>query len=56
MFSGEYCEILNNIDLKGHLRTTASELFGFKMEVIIEKTETYTETIIGDVFKTQWNI
>ena len=26
------------------------------MEEIIEKTETHQKTIIGDVFKTQWNI
>ena len=26
------------------------------MEKIIEKTERYPETIIGDVFRTQWNI
>ena len=28
----------------------------FKVEEIIEKTETHAKTIIGDVFKTQWNI
>ena len=45
-----------NIYFKGHLRTTASELYWFKVEEIIEETETYSETIIGDVFRTQWNI
>ena len=41
---------------KGHLWTTTSELYWFKAEEIKEKTEMYPETIIGDVFRTQWNI
>ena len=41
---------------KGHLWATASELYWFKMEEIIEKTETYPEAIIVDVFRIQWNI
>ena len=45
-----------NIYFKGHLWTNASELYWFKVEVMVEKTETYSETIIGDVFRTQWNI
>ena len=36
--------------------TTTSELYWFKAEKIKEKTEMYPETIIGDVFRTQWNI
>ena len=32
---------------------TASELDLFKVKVIIEKTDTYSETIIGDVFGIQ---
>ena len=35
--------------MNGHLWT-------FKVEEVIEKTETYPETIIKDVFRTQWNI
>ena len=41
---------------KGLLWRAASELYWFKVEEMIEKTETYSETIIGDVFRTQWNI
>ena len=52
----EYCEIFKNLYFKGHLWTTASELYWFKVEKIIEKTKTYPETIIGDVFRTHWNI
>ena len=37
-----------NLYFKGHLWTTASELYWFKVEKIIEKV-----TIIGDVFKTK---
>ena len=48
--SREYYKIIDNICFTGHLPTTASEFFGFKMEV------TYTETIIGDAFRTQWKI
>ena len=54
--SCEYCEVFKNIYSKRHLWTIASELYWFKLEVIIEKTETYSETIIGEVFRTQWNI
>ena len=32
---------------------TASELYCFKLEEIIEKTETYPETTTGDVLRTQ---
>ena len=56
MFSCEYYEILKNIYFKGYLWTTVSELYWFKVEEIIEKTETHLETIIGDVFRTHWNI
>ena len=56
MFSCEYCEIFRNLYFKGNLSTTASELYLFKVEEITEKTETYLETIIGDVFRTHWNI
>ena len=35
----EYCKIFENLNFKGHLWTTASELNWFKMEEIIEKTE-----------------
>ena len=56
MFSSEYCKIMKNIYFKGHLWTTASELYWITVGVIIGKTETYSETIIGDVFRTQWNI
>ena len=45
-----------NLYLKGHLWTTTSELYWFKVEEIIEKTETYPETIIGEVFRIHWNI
>ena len=45
-----------NIYFKGHLWTNCSELYWFEVEEIIEKTEIYSETIIGDVFRTQWNI
>ena len=42
------------------MRKAAFELYWFKVEVIIEKTETYSktysETRNGDVFNTQWNI
>ena len=41
---------------KGLLWRPASELYWFRVEEMIEKTETYSETIIGDVFRTQWNI
>ena len=37
-----------NLYFKGHLWTTASELYWFKVEKIIEKV-----TIIGDVFRTK---
>ena len=56
VFSCEYWEILKNLHFKGHLWTTLSELYWFKVEEIIEKTETHRETIIGDAFRTQWNI
>ena len=52
----EYCEIFKNLYFKGHLWTAASELYWFEVEEIIEKTETYPETIIRDVFRTQSNI
>ena len=56
MFSCEYSYIFRNIYFKRHLWTAASELYWFKVEEIIEKTATYPETIIGDVFRIQWNI
>ena len=56
VFSCEYCDIFKKLCFKGHLWTTASELYWFKMEEIIEKTETYPEAIIVDVFRIQWNI
>ena len=49
LFSCEYCEVFKNIYVKGHLWTTASELYWFKVEEIKEKTETYSEAIIGDL-------
>ena len=56
VFSCEYCNIFKNLYFKGDLWTTASELYLFKVEQIIEKTETYLETIIGNVFRTRWNM
>ena len=56
VFSCEYCESFKNIFFKGYLSTTASELYLFKVEEIMEKLETYSETIIGQVLRTQWNI
>ena len=56
MFSCEYCDIFKNPYLEGHLWTTASELYWFKVVEITEKIETYPETIIGDIFRTQWII
>ena len=50
----------NFLKIKGHLRTAAFELYWLKLEVIIEKTETYSNTYSEmrnrDVFNTQWNI
>ena len=37
VFSCEYCKIFKNLYFKGHLWTTASELYWFKAEEIIEK-------------------
>ena len=54
--SCEHCEIFKNLYFKGHLWTTASGLYWFEVEEIIGKTKTYPETIIGDVFRAQWNI
>ena len=51
MISCEHCEIFKNLYFKGHLWTTTSELYWFKVKEIIEKTETYSETIIGNVFR-----
>ena len=51
MFSCEYCEIFKNIYFNGHLETTPFELYWFKVEEIIEETETYSDTIIGHVFR-----
>ena len=56
MLSCEYCKIFKNIYFKGHMWRTASELYWFKVAEIVKKTGTYPETIIGDVFRTQWNI
>ena len=56
MFSCEYCEIFKNIYFKEYLWTTASDLYWFKVEEVIEKAETYSESIIEDVLETQWNI
>ena len=39
-------------NLKRYLWMTASELYWFKVEEIMEKTETHPETIIGDLFWT----
>ena len=54
--SCEYCDIFKNLYCKGDLWTTVSERYSFKVEERIEKTETYPETIIGDVSRTHWNI
>ena len=35
---------------------TASELYWFKLEEIIEKTDKYPGTTTGDVLRTQWSI
>ena len=56
MFSCEYCEIFKSLYFKRYLWRIASELYWFKVGEIIEKTEMYPETIIEDVFRTQWNI
>ena len=49
VFSCEHCKIFKNIYFKGHLWTTASELYWFKVKVKIEKkteahSDTYSET------------
>ena len=56
VFSWGYCDNFRNLYFKGHLQTTASELYWFKVKEIVEKTETYPETIIGDIFRIQWKI
>ena len=43
VLSCECCEIFKNIYIKGHLWTTASELYWFKVEVIIEKADLFRD-------------
>ena len=53
VFSWGDCDNFRNIYFKGHLQTTISELYWFKVKEIVQKTEMYPETIIGDIFRIQ---
>ena len=48
VLSCEYCKTFKNIYFKGHLWTTASELYWFKVEVVIEKTDVFRDVFRDD--------